>query len=728
MDDLSQLFQLATEQQQAGDWQQAEATLRRILAQAPQEPNSRHRLAWLLHQRGQLGAAIDELKLAIQFHPTSAVLHSHLGSILRQAGRPQEAVACFGTAITLDPNNSIAHFNLGNAYQQLGQFTDAVASYRAALAGAPADPDIHLNLGLAQKELAQFDAARGSLEQALRIKPDFVDAWVNLGVVSKAQGDLQQAEACYRRALAINDRSALACNNLGALLQAQYRVGEAIEWLERALRINPQYATAYTNLGDARQAQGNTVEALACFAAALAIENNDALEIKACLTLPVILGTPQQIEASRTRLHAELSRLAGQPLQVKDPVMSVGVPAFYLAYQGHNERDTQTKIGQLLRRAAPVLEYTAPHCQPAAAHKPGPRIKIGFLSQNFYAHTIGKLNLGLIQSLDRRQFDVVVFRFPRREDPMSLAIATGADRTITLPPQLAAAREQIAEERLDVLFYTDVGMDSLPCYLAHARLAPVQCVTWGHPLTTGLPTVDYFISSQDLEPAGAEDHYTEKLVKLAHLANYYYRPEPSASRKSRSDFGLAEGDHLYLCPQSLFKLHPDDDAVFRQIVEQDPLARIVLIEGQQPTWAGLLQERLTGTMGKASQQVQFVARQPQPEFQRLLELADVILDPLHFGGGNTSYEAFSVGTPIVTLPGGFLRSRITYALYRWMGLDDCVADDASDYVAKAVRLGTDPPWREQVRASILAEHHKLYENLAGVRELEAFLSQAVIMS
>jgi predicted O-linked N-acetylglucosamine transferase (SPINDLY family) len=268
-------------------------------------------------------------------------------------------------------------------------------------------------------------------------------------------------------------------------------------------------------------------------------------------------------------------------------------------------------------------------------------------------------------------------------------------------------------------------MDSLPYYLAHSRLAPVQCVTWGHPLTTGLPTMDYFISSQELEPAGAECHYTEKLIKLPHLANFYYRPQPSASVKTRADFGLDEADHLYACPQSLFKLHPDDDAVFRQIMEQDPMARIVLIEGQQPAWAELLLARFRRTMGDFSRRVHFVPRLPQPDFQRLLELADVVLDPLHFGGGNTSYETFSVGTPIVTLPGGFLRSRITYALYRWMGIDECIATAPADYVAKAVHLGTDPAWRAQVRAKIMAENHKLYENPAGVRELEAFLIQAV---
>ena len=105
----------------------------------------------------------------------------------------------------------------------------------------------------------------------------------------------------------------------------------------------------------------------------------------------------------------------------------------------------------------------------------------------------------------------------------------------------------------------------------------------------------------------------------------------------------------------------------------------------------------------------------------MLAAADVILDPLHFGGGNTSYEAFAVGAPIVTLPGGFLRSRITYALYRSMRLEECVALDRQDYVAKAVRLATDRAWREQVRTRILAAGQQLYENSRGIRELEQFL-------
>ena len=118
-------------------------------------------------------------------------------------------------------------------------------------------------------------------------------------------------------------------------------------------------------------------------------------------------------------------------------------------------------------------------------------------------------------------------------------------------------------------------------------------------------------------------------------------------------------------------------------------------------------------------------RQPLPAFRRLLEVADAMIDPLHFGGGDTSYEGFAVGTPIVTLPGGFLRNRITYAQYTAMDIDDAIASDAEDYVKIAVRLATDPDARADVSRRILEHNEKLYENALAVRELEEFLRERV---
>jgi predicted O-linked N-acetylglucosamine transferase (SPINDLY family) len=102
-----------------------------------------------------------------------------------------------------------------------------------------------------------------------------------------------------------------------------------------------------------------------------------------------------------------------------------------------------------------------------------------------------------------------------------------------------------------------------------------------------------------------------------------------------------------------------------------------------------------------------------------------MLDPLHFGGGNTTYEGLAIGTPIVTLPSQFMRGRVTAACYRKMQVADCIAPDPAGYVEMALRLGTDPEYRDRVKAKILAANHVLYEDVAAVRELEQFFVTAV---
>jgi predicted O-linked N-acetylglucosamine transferase (SPINDLY family) len=303
------------------------------------------------------------------------------------------------------------------------------------------------------------------------------------------------------------------------------------------------YAAAYRNLGDAYQAQGSIAEAIASYRDALRLTGRDELKIRCALALPVILESQEQVEEVRGRLARELESLAGETLRVNDPVHGIGALAFALAYHGRNEREFQSRIAGIVRSATPELAYVAPHCTASAGRPRGRRIRVGFISMHFRDHTIGKLNAGLIERFDRDAFRVAVFRGAGADDATSRRIADSADECVTLAPQLATAQSQIAQHELDVLFYTDVGIDPVTCFLAHARLAPVQCVTWGHPLTTGVPTIDYFISSVDLEPPDSAAHYTEKLVRLPHLANYYFRPQPSPSTKTRRDFGLSDEAH-----------------------------------------------------------------------------------------------------------------------------------------------------------------------------------------
>jgi predicted O-linked N-acetylglucosamine transferase (SPINDLY family) len=180
-----------------------------------------------------------------------------------------------------------------------------------------------------------------------------------------------------------------------------------------------------------------------------------------------------------------------------------------------------------------------------------------------------------------------------------------------------------------------------------------------------------------------------------------------------------------MCSQAPFKLHPDYDPVLDAILRGDPRGRVLFIRSQIPEWTEQLMTRFRRTMPETVQRIQFLPHQGGQDYLHLLAVCDVLLDTTHFGGGNTTFKAFSVGVPIVTLPGEFARGRVTSACYRKMGVLDCIATDREDYVRIALRLGKDPDWRQQVKSRIEAKRGVLYENPEILRELEQFFVKAV---
>jgi predicted O-linked N-acetylglucosamine transferase (SPINDLY family) len=239
--------------------------------------------------------------------------------------------------------------------------------------------------------------------------------------------------------------------------------------------------------------------------------------------------------------------------------------------------------------------------------------------------------------------------------------------------------------------------------------------------------MDYFISNDLYESADSPGHYSEQLFLLQGLPTlaYYYRPAAPAGRRKRSDFRLPDAGTLYLCPQTLFKLHPDFDPLLRGILERDSRGYIVLVRGQYAEWESALRERFTATLGTLAERVLFIDSVPFEDFLELLALADLMLDPPHFNGMNSSLEAFAVGLPIVTLPTRLQRGRHTRAMYLCMGITDCIAANDAAYVELAVRLGTDAAFNASMRARILERNHVLYENRTVVAEFERFFMTAL---
>lgn len=539
---------------------------------------------------------------------------------------------------------------------------------------------------------------------------------VSRALALQRDGQALDAVAILRRAVALRPLSAEIANHLGNALQDADDQDAALEAYRAAVSLDPGFGPALQNLGYLLIGHGSTDEGVEHIRQAQRVNPRDINRILLATAAPIIYASAHDLQPRRGAIAAELQRLVDERFRI-DTERTLVPTNFFLAYQGENDQPLNQNLGRI---------YTGPDLsETARASGAADRTRIGFLSAHFRNHTIGRLNLGRIARLSRERFEIVVLSATAARDPIAALFEKAADRFVRLPPDVGAARRLIAEQGLDLLVFTDVGMDALTYTLAFSRMARVQCATWGHPVTTGSPMIDYFISSELLEVPAAEAHYTEKLVRLQSLGTYYPRLERPRIEGARARLGLEEGKTIYLCPQTLFKFHPAFDRLLADILRRDPAGVLVLIEGRVPAWTRLLQERFGRSMTDVVDRIRWLRPLGLKMFLELLAAADVVLDPIKFGGGNTSYEALAMGTPVVTLPGELLRNRITRALYAKAGYDELLAHSEDDYVEKAARLGADRDYRRSVAEQISGACQVLYEDAAEVRDLEAFFENAV---
>jgi predicted O-linked N-acetylglucosamine transferase (SPINDLY family) len=314
-------------------------------------------------------------------------------------------------------------------------------------------------------------------------------------------------------------------------------------------------------------------------------------------------------------------------------------------------------------------------------------------------------------------------------DATSRALQGDADEWVDLPRDLAQAREALARATLDVVLYPDIGMDPFTYFLAFARLAPVQCTTWGHPVTTGISAMDYFVSTDYFEPEHAESHYSERLIRLKDVTfpGYYERPAMPPPAPPAA-LGFDRGRRVYFCPHALFKFHPDVDPVFAEILRRDPGGEIVIAHDNERDAFRLarLQARLRRTAGDVCERIVFVPHMPSRDgYLQRLQACEVILDTIHYGGGNTSLEAISAGALVVTLPSQFNRGRHTYGFFRKMRFVETVVQTPAEYVDLAVRIATDRELRTKLKSEQAIHAHRLYEDQGAVDQIEAFFEQAL---
>jgi protein O-GlcNAc transferase len=615
-----------------------------------------------------------------------------------RAARSSDALRSFQLALQLRPGSIEAAVGATSALLRLGRLRDAMTLSERALQLAPTVAEVQANAAAVYLASKRPGPALACCESALRLRADFFEAQFNRGEALLALG----------------------------------RPAAAIDAYDRALALRPRFAAALCGRGHAHRGLGDRERALENYQQALAVDPqlSPARVGHLLAQIPVIPESQAQLEASRLEFAAELDRLerwlAAQSTVNELAVVGVSQP-FQIAYQERPNRELLARWGSLCARQ--MQQWASRHRWPAQHDVPKEAtagIRLGIVSAQLREHSVYRaLIRGWMEQLDAARVRISVFHLAPEAEPIAERIGANTEIVNCSDRTLYDCIDLIRQRRCHALLYPEIGMDPTTVQLASLRLAQHQIAAWGHPETTGLPTIDYYLSASAFEPPAAEQHYSEQLVQLPGIGCYYEPLGLEVAAGSRERLGLAEGVPLLLSAGMPYKYAPEHDGVMAAIARALPGCRIVLFVAQPRELTDRLVRRLQQSFrdnGADPGCLLTVPWQAPQEFFALLRTADVFLDTIGFSGFNTVMQAIECELPVVTIAGRFMRGRFASGVLQMMGLNALIADGTAQYVQIAVRLATDAAFRRSMRARIRRERGVLYCDRNSIDALLAFLA------
>ena len=597
-----------------------------------------------------------------------------------------------------------------------GDFAAAAVLIEAAHRLAPEGRTAH-NLALALQRLGRTAEAMAHLREATQNYPDYIPAWFSLAALLAETGAHAEATSVL---VSFADR-AMRCGDFTTVRDVTDRIvalhadHPSLLWLANLLHMAGHEHDAHRVLAIRLRADPDDIGARLT----QAISHLSRVHV-------------DEIDMARRRsAYADaLQRLSTLTESATPDALSRGAAAiglaqpFLLAYQGENDRNLQRRYGGIIARLANAQRFQAAPMPPPP--RQGEKIRVGFASAYLHTHSVSKTHGGWITQLDRSRFAVFGYQLSPACDAVSDRFAACCDGFARGLSDTATWRARILADAPHILIYLDIGMEQTAVRLAALRLAPVQCTTWGHPDTSGLPTIDYYLSSAAMEPPDGDAHYTERLVRLPGLGICYTAPHDDGTATGRAVLGLHRDATVYLCCQSLSKYLPRHDSVWPRIAVRVPTAQFLFLNPARGQSEAAFRVRLQRSFAIAGMDWQrhcvLIPPVPHHEFPGLLRAADVFLDSIGWSGCNSTLEALACDLPVVTTPSALMRGRHSAAILTCMGLQDRIAADVDVYVEHAVRLA-DPQERTAFVAALRAGRPSVYGDMAPVRALEDFITR-----
>jgi protein O-GlcNAc transferase len=543
-------------------------------------------------------------------------------------------------------------------------------------------------------ENLNYEKARELWFKILKFYPKNLSLLRNISLTYFNQANFFETENILKKIIKINLKETNALNMLILVLEEQDKIEEAKQFINIGLNNNLL---------------------------------NDHWKIKKELLIPMIKNDTDEIIKFRSNIDKFIEEILNNQndynFNINDHLIKP--PQFGLSYDQFDNLEINKKSVTLFRKIYPELNQVYLH-----KNAPSSKIKIGFISEYLTDHTIGKLFKGIILKIDKKKFEVFVFHSEQTRkgsilDDLINAENKGIIKNIFLPKDFKQKQISILDEKLDILFYPEIGLSLQLYFLSYIRLAKYQVTSWGHPETTGNDSIDYFISSKLIESENSDKNFSEKLICSESLPMFYYRPEV----KNILSVEKINKMNLYSCPQTLFKLHPDFDKIIEGIQKKDKNSIFYFIKDPKKTLYNIFINRLKKNSKINTDRIHFLEKMNWEEYINHCGRSSVLLDPLYFGAGNSFYESMFYGTPTITMPTNYTKSRLVLGAYNQMKISDMklnpVVKTIDEYVNTAVEIANNRNLIDIKHQFKFKAESSLYENEKSITDLESVLDKIV---
>jgi len=681
--------------------------------------------------------------------------------ILVNDDEQEAAIAVYHQILDINDDHAETIYLLAVSYYYLENYSDAEKIIAKAINLNDKSSKYYLLQGQILEALKHYHLAKEAYKKAIKFDPSSLNFYDQLANLCCQHFDLEDAIIYFVELLEIVPAplKVIICNKISQLYQ-QYnhqafsllyqgyaahfseKNYEALSYFKRFEETGSEDQKSFELLARCYLHCNRPTLAINILNKALEQNPNDPLFRRLNqLVLPVLYQTVDEIDYYRHRFSALLDDLISQinfdTAETKNRIAkSLHLPTnFHLGYQGKNDLELQIKYARYMKTIITGLfpQWFLTHPKQRQSNS-SDKIRIGYFSSRLF--TLGRLYVNWLKYADKDRFEIYVYDYSGKSEAKLLhyqkLFKQYADHFNLLPTGLDIndLRNRILCDNLDVLMLPEIGIEPLLDILATFRLAPIQCTTWAHPLTSGSSCIDYFLSSDLMEPEQGDQHYAEKLIRLPNLGFSLPTPTVPVQDKKRSDFNLREDAVVYLCCQSLFKYLPQHDYLFAEIAKQSQTFQFIFLD---PAHGRIVTEDFQHRLDKVFSHVSldyrqyciFLPRTNKDEYLKLNQLSDVFLDCLSWSGGLTTRHAIACGVPVVTCPGELMRARHSYGILQMLGITETIAQNEGDYIDIAVRLGLDSEWRQQLKNRILKDKDRIFEDRDCVLGLESFFKQVV---